>query len=138
MAQPHFVVKANEELEIMLAPYFAGFENCYFDIDGNVTTGFYYIKQIFSPDIKPIGFAITLSGKDNFLPELSVVAKNNETGHSMTRRFCFAVANATELGISDIVRPQSSSAPVYNLQGQRLSTPQRGLNIRQGHKFIKQ
>lgn len=138
MAQPHFVVKANEELEIMLAPYFAGFENCYFDIDGNVTTGFYDIKQIFSPDIKPIGFAITLSGKDNFLPELSVVAKNNETGHSMTRRFCFAVANATELGISDIVRPQSSSAPVYNLQGQRLSTPQRGLNIRQGHKFIKQ
>ena len=30
----------------------------------------------------------------------------------------------------------SSSAPIYNLQGQRLSTPQRGVNIVGGTKII--
>ena len=33
-------------------------------------------------------------------------------------------------------QPDSTSAPIYNLQGQRLSTPQRGVNIVGGKKII--
>ena len=33
-------------------------------------------------------------------------------------------------------QPDSSSAPIYNLQGQRLGTPQRGVNIVGGKKII--
>ena len=42
-------------------------------------------------------------------------------------------------GVSQVVHESqidSSSAPIYNLQGQRLGTPQRGVNIVGGKKII--
>jgi len=42
-------------------------------------------------------------------------------------------------GVSHVVhesQTDSSTAPIYNLQGQRLGTPQRGVNIVGGKKII--
>ena len=44
-------------------------------------------------------------------------------------------AIATDIAHPTIATPQS--APVYNLQGQRLSQPQQGVNISKGRKFMK-
>ncbi|MBQ8463911.1 MAG: hypothetical protein IJ544_07340 [Prevotella sp.] len=134
LAQPHFVIKANEAYTIDLRPYFAGFKT--FTVVDNAdaerpTNGFVWNFE-----------GTTLTVTDMFGDRLStiyVTVSDPDTGYQMTRQFGFAASDeAVAMGIthhSSLITPRSS-LDVYDLQGRQLAQPQRGINIQQGKKFI--
>ena len=48
-----------------------------------------------------------------------------------------AVTPAIAAGVTQPTIGAQPASPIYNLQGQRLSQPQQGVNISDGRKFVK-
>ena len=129
LAQPHFIIEGRRDYTIDLKPYFAGYKTFeVVDSDERPKDGFIHIfsgtdllvRDVFSNRIMSIG----------------VMVKDPTTGISLTRRFNFAAIGMAD-GIDELKSERPDvDAPVYNLQGQRLAVPQRGINIMQGRKVF--
>ncbi len=127
MAHPHFVMNAEEERVIDLRPYFAGLTDfTVIDDSLRATDGFIYsyegqqlkVQDVFGGRVKKLG----------------VTVKDSESDSTMTRWFYFFTIN----DFTGIAKPAAAAqpSPLYNLQGQRLSSAAKGINIRDGKKFV--
>ena len=131
LAHPHFRMVTGQELSIDLRPYFAGSREFTVVDDG----------------VRPTdGFAWSFSGttlrvNDSLggrLCQLVVAVTDRATGLQLQRRFYF-IATSGALGVEEVpAATQQAAAPLYNLSGQRLTAPQRGVNIQAGgRKFFR-
>lgn len=134
IAEPNFILIGMEEKSIDLKPYFAGFKNFeVVDDESRPDNGFIWRFE-----------GTTLSVHDLFgnymsrRASVNVTMKDPVTGISHTRKFNFATWGGTLLGIEEVNHHEESSpSPVYNLAGQRLTQPRKGINIQNGKKYIK-
>lgn len=129
LAQPHFIIEGGREYTIDLKPYFAGYKTFEIvDSDKRATDGFVYNFNGTSLQVRDLF--------GNRLKSIGVMVKDPTTGISLTRRFNFAAIGMAD-GIDELKSERPDvDAPVYNLQGQRLAVPQRGINIMQGRKVF--
>jgi hypothetical protein len=70
---------------------------------------------------------------------LTLHVVSTEKDVTMKRAFSVVKSNHPTLGIDAVTMNRTASAggSVYNLKGQKLSAPQKGLNVQKGRKFIK-
>ena len=149
MAHPYIIITPNGLGSIDLKPYFAGF----FGQNGkSVTPTFTCDTQtdIATPhsdqrsengvSVSINGSTMTVSVADFTSPTIlsyPITVDDGET--TFTQRFGVAVSSSTT-GIHEIANSQKPKANclLYNLHGQRLSQPQKGINIVDGRKVIIQ
>ena len=133
LANPHFIIGIEKPLTIDLTPYFAGFSSFTIVDDAErPSNGF-----IWSFD----GTSMTV--RELMLSRLTTVYVTATDGtHTVVRRFNFCSTDDESL-VEGIDAPTATAAagsdaavPVYNLAGQRLKAPQRGLNISAGRKIV--
>ncbi|MBR1401836.1 MAG: hypothetical protein IJ562_09720 [Prevotella sp.] len=118
MAEPNFIVSTGETKTIDLKPYFAGYKEFTATAEGATVNGNKLTFNATTGGLKVVNVTVT------------------EDGISFTRHFHFAVQGG-ETGIHELQsEPSANTDTVYNLTGQRLAKPQRGINIRNGRKFI--
>ena len=132
MAEPHFFLNGDQPLTIVLQPYFAGYKNPVYTVSPAQDNGADW-------QLSDDGTQLLLSCRDFNHGLNSVEVTATEGSISLTRRFNFVV-NAACAGITERVearQPCNNEKTCYNLAGQRLSQPQKGLNIQQGRKVIK-
>lgn len=138
MAQPNFIVALNEPVTIDLKPYFAGYSNFTVTLPEHLRNGTDW--QLSDDHVMQFQASIPL------LFHMPITVTDNSSGSTMTRIFNFAIgANPTNPdGINTPLSPASYESQeasgedtLYNLQGQRLNQPQRGLNIKKNRKFVK-
>jgi len=130
MAHPHFLLQTNVELSLDLKPYFAGYADFTVeDLTEHLRDGFVYAFN---------GTTMTVTDViGERVRQVKVTVIDKQTGNRMTRTFFFATPTGS-LGISGpSAATKESPAPVYNLQGQRLVSPQKGLNIQKGRKYFR-
>ena len=136
MAHPYVMIEPNGQGTIDLREHFAGF----FGQNGNnVTPTFTCDTQTdngVSIDIN--GTSMTVTVADFTSPTvLSYPITVNDGETTFTQRFGVAVNGGTT-GIATICTEQKANDVVYNLSGQRLAAPRRGLNIIGGKKVVIQ
>ena len=132
LAHPHFIVGVNQPLTIDLKPYFAGFKS-------------FTVVDMIEREDNGITWSFdgtTMTYKETLLLRTySIDVTVTDGTHTMTRRFNFCSTDDDSLlsinapAVRDSAANLTSSA-VYNLQGQRLPAPQRGVNISNGTKFV--
>ncbi len=118
IAEPNFIVKTGEKKSFDLKPYFAGYKAI------NATAEGASIE----------GTTLTFNASEGGLFKVNVTV--TEDGISLTRPFHFAV-QGENTGIVDVKNTdQQVDSPVYNLSGQRVSIPRKGIFIKDGKKII--
>ena len=132
LAHPHFIVGVNQPLTIDLKPYFAGFKS-------------FTVVDMIEREDNGITWSFdgtTMTYKETLLLRTySIDVTVTDGTHTMTRRFNFCSTDDDSLlsinapAVRDSAANLTCSA-VYNLQGQRLPAPQRGVNISNGTKFV--
>ena len=136
MAHPYLMIEPNGQGTIDLKPYFAGF----FGQNGNSVTPTFSLDEgmatgLYAPSIN--GSMLTVKAtKPNTqsVGRFNVTVSDGET--TFTQRFGVAISSGTT-GISEVRgKMEEVRGEVYNLQGQRLSQPQKGLNIINGKMVI--
>ena len=132
MAHPYLVIQPNGQGTIDLRQHFAGF----YGQNGNSVTPTYTVSNQgshFNPSIE--GSVLTIKASDTTSVGFCEVQVNDgET--TFTQRFGIAVSNGTT-GINEVRGKMEGERNVfYNLQGQRLSQPRKGLNIINGRKIV--
>ena len=136
MAHPYLMIEPNGQGTIDLKPYFAGF----FGQNGNSVTPTFSLDEgmatgLYAPSIN--GSMLTVKAtKPNTqsVGRFNVTVSDGET--TFTQRFGVAISSGTT-GISEVRgKMEEVRGEVYNLQGQRLSQPQKGLNIINGKKVV--
>lgn len=136
MAHPYIVIEPNGQGTIDLREHFAGF----FGQNGNnVTPTFTCDTQTdngVSIDINGTSMTVTVAGFTS-PTVLSYPITVNDGETTFTQRFGVAVSSGTT-GIATICTEQKADDAVYNLSGQRLAAPRRGLNIIGGKKVVIQ
>lgn len=70
---------------------------------------------------------------DHIVVEITV--KNNENGHSLTRTFTIKLTNSS--GINHVSTDERKGDSFYRLDGQKINTPQKGVNIIRNGKQAK-
>ena len=138
MAHPYIIITPNGQGTIDLKPYFAGF----FGQNGkSVTPTFTCDTQTDNGVSLSIdGSTMTVTVADFTSPTvLSYPITVNDGETTFTQRFGVAVTGSVT-GIHEIANSQKPKAncQLYNLHGQRLSQPQKGVNIVDGRKVIIQ
>jgi hypothetical protein len=134
MAHPYIMVATNGEASIDLKQHFAGF---YGQNGQSVTPSYTLDKQtngLYAPRID--GSTLTVKAtKPNTqsVDWLNVTVSDGET--TFTQRFGVAITGGAT-GIQNVNRETITNNRYYNLHGQRLSQPQKGLNIVNGKKVI--
>jgi len=134
MAHPYIMVATNGEASIDLKQHFAGF---YGQNGQSVTPSYTLDKQtngLYAPRID--GSILTVKAtKPNTqsVDWLNVTVSDGET--TFTQRFGVAITGGAT-GIQNVNRETITNNRYYNLHGQRLSQPQKGLNIVNGKKVI--
>ena len=135
MAHPYLMIEPNGQGTLDLKPYFAGF----FGQNGNSVT------PTFTCDTQTDnGVSISINGTSMLVTvadftspavlSYPITVSDGET--SFTQRFGVAVIGNTT-GISEVRgKMEEVRGEVYNLQGQRLTQPQKGLNIVNGKMVI--
>ncbi len=131
-AQPHFLADEEGNCTIKLQSYFAGFSQPIFGIEE-------YLRY------DGTGWMIDENGNMKVeigLPETALVTLHvvaTENGVMMRRAFNIVKSHHPTLGITPIsMKTETDKATsVYNLKGQRLPAPQKGLNIQKGRKYMK-
>ena len=135
MAHPYLMIEPNGQATLDLKPYFAGF----FGQNGNSVT------PTFTCDTQTDnGVSISINGTSMLVTvadftspavlSYPITVSDGET--SFTQRFGVAVIGNTT-GISEVRgKMEEVRGEVYNLQGQRLTQPQKGLNIINGKMVI--
>ncbi|MBQ1799688.1 MAG: hypothetical protein II011_02940, partial [Prevotella sp.] len=80
-----------------------------------------------------------LFGTDNSRREfILVTVKDPNTNITLTRPLHFATIGGNLSGIVEVRdNEQIKPSPIYNLAGQRIEQPQKGINIQNGKKYIK-
>ena len=138
MAHPYIIITPNGQGSMDLKPYFAGF----FGQNGkSVTPTFTCDTQTDNGvSVSINGSTMTVSVADFTSPTIlsyPITVDDGET--TFTQRFGVAVSSSTT-GIHEIANSQKPKANclLYNLYGQRLSQPQKGINIVDGRKVIIQ
>ena len=136
MAHPYLIIAPNEQGSIDLRQHFAGFfgqngkaveptftcdtqtdNGVSVDIDGSTMT--VTVAGFTSPTV--LSYPITVSdGETTFTQRFGVAVKGNTTG------------------IQNVNREPITNNRYYNLHGQRMSKPRKGLNIVDGRKIIIQ
>ena len=135
MAHPYLMIEPNGQGTLDLKPYFAGF----FGQNGNSVT------PTFTCDTQTDnGVSISINGTTMLVTvadftspavlSYPITVSDGET--SFTQRFGVAIISGTT-GISEVRgKMEEVKGEIYNLQGQRLTQPQKGLNIVNGKKVI--
>ena len=136
MAHPYIMVATNGEASIDLKQHFVGF---YGQNGQSVTPSYTLDKQtngLYAPRIDGSILTVKATKPDTqSVGWLNVTVSDGET--TFTQRFGVAITGGAT-GISEITNAQhpTPEAYHYNLHGQRLSQPQKGLNIINGKKVI--
>ena len=136
MAHPYIIMATNGEASIDLKQHFAGF---YGQNGQSVTPSYTLDKQtngLYAPRIDGSTLTVKATKPDTqSVGWLNVTVSDGET--TFTQRFGVAITGGAT-GISEITNAQhpTPDAYHYNLHGQRLSQPQKGLNIVNGKKVI--
>ena len=135
MAHPYLMIEPNGQDAIDLKPYFAGF----FGQNGTIVT------PTFTCDTQTDnGVSISIDGTSMLVTVagftsptiLSYPITVSDGITSFTQRFGVAVIGNTT-GISEVRgKMEEVRGEVYNLQGQRLTRPQKGLNIVNGKMVV--
>ena len=138
MAHPYILLKPGTNGTINLKEHFAGF----FGQNGQSVTPTFTCDTQTDNDVS-ISFdgatmlVTTSSSTSPCVHNYNITVNDGET--TFTQRFGVAVTGAAPTGVQEI-RSLSGEKPsvIYNLQGQRLCEPQKGINIQNGKKiFIK-
>ena len=135
MAHPYLMIEPNGQGTIDLKPYFAGF----FGQNGNsVTPTFTCDTQTdngVSVDINGTTMLVTVADFTSSTV-LSYPITVSDGATTFTQRFGVAIIGNTT-GIYEVRSKMSDvGGEIYNLSGQRLSQPQKGINIINGKKII--
>ena len=136
MAHPYIIMATNGEASIDLKQHFAGF---YGQNGQSVTPSYTLDKQtngLYAPRIDGSTLNVKATKPDTqSVGWLNVTVSDGET--TFTQRFGVAITGGAT-GISEITNAQhpAPDAYHYNLHGQRLIQPQKGLNIVNGKKVI--
>lgn len=134
MAHPYIMVATNGEASIDLKQHFAGF---YGQNGQSVTPSYTLDKQtngLYAPRIDGSILTVKATKPDTqSVGWLNVTVSDGET--TFTQRFGVAITGGTT-GIQNVNRETITNNRYYNLHGQRLSQPQKGLNIVNGKKVI--
>ena len=132
MAHPYLTVAAGQTSTLDVKPFFAGF----YGQNGNSVTPTYSVStdsSLFTASVSENTVSAHAS-QTSGIGYINVTVNDGET--TFTQRIGVAVTGGGS-GISELRRQaDTTSAPVYNLTGQRLAKPQRGLNIQNGKKYI--
>ena len=138
MAHPYIIITPNGQGSMDLKPYFAGF----FGQNGKIVTPTFTCDTQTDNGVSVSinGSTMTVSVADFTSPTIlsyPITVDDGET--TFTQRFGVAVSSSTT-GIHEIANSQKPKANclLYNLHGQRLSQPQKGINIVDGRKVIIQ
>ena len=89
--------------------------------------------QTYAADVTTLGVKII---QDKARLSAVALLLNTETGRVVNA----ARADIRPFGtaaVQSVAAPQQSAAPVYDLQGRRIATPQKGLYIQNGKKYVK-
>ena len=134
MAHPYIMVATNGEASIDLKQHFAGF---YGQNGQSVTPSYTLDKQtngLYAPRIDGSILTVKATKPDTQnVGWLNVTVSDGET--TFTQRFGVAITGGAT-GIQNVNRETITNNRYYNLHGQRLSQPQKGLNIVNGKKVI--
>ena len=134
MAHPYIMVATNGEASIDLKQHFAGF---YGQNGQSVTPSYTLDKQtngLCAPRIDGSILTVKATKPDTqSVGWLNVTVSDGET--TFTQRFGVAITGGAT-GIQNVNRETITNNRYYNLHGQRLSQPQKGLNIVNGKKVI--
>lgn len=134
MAHPYIMVATNGEASIDLKQHFAGF---YGQNGQSVTPSYTLDKQtngLYAPRIDGSTLTVKATKPDTqSVGWLNVTVSDGET--TFTQRFGVAITGGAT-GIQNVNRETITNNRYYNLHGQRLSQPQKGLNIVNGKKVI--
>ena len=134
MAHPYIMVATNGEASIDLKQHFAGF---YGQNGQSVTPSYTLDKQtngLYAPRIDGSILTVKATKPDTqSVGWLNVTASDGET--TFTQRFGVAITGGAT-GIQNVNRETITNNRYYNLHGQRLNQPQKGLNIVNGKKVI--
>lgn len=134
MAHPYIMVATNGEASIDLKQHFAGF---YGQNGQSVTPSYTLDKQtngLYAPRIDGSILTVKATKPDTqSVGWLNVTVSDGET--TFTQRFGVAITGGAT-GIQHVNRETITNNRYYNLHGQRLSQPQKGLNIVNGKKVI--
>ncbi|MCR4852101.1 MAG: hypothetical protein K5893_00740 [Prevotella sp.] len=131
MACPNFIVPLKQNVQVDLKPYFAGYSSFSVELPPEMDNG-----TSWSVDKQNV---LTFMGGIPQLFSLYVTAVDNNTGVRLKRQFNFAISETTSdpNAVRSIPMANEAQHPLYNLQGQQLQQPQKGINIQQGRKFVK-
>ena len=134
MAHPYIMVATNGEASIDLKQHFAGF---YGQNGQSVTPSYTLDKQtngLYAPRIDGSVLTVKATKPDTQnVGWLNVTVSDGET--TFTQRFGVAITGGAT-GIQNVNRETITNNRYYNLHGQRLNQPQKGLNIVNGKKVI--
>lgn len=134
MAHPYIIMATNGEASIDLKQHFAGF---YGQNGQSVTPSYTLDKQtngLYAPRIDGSTLTVKATKPDTqSVGWLNVTVSDGET--TFTQRFGVAITGGAT-GIQNVNRETITNNRYYNLHGQRLSQPQKGLNIVNGKKVI--
>ena len=135
MAHPYLIIAPDGMGTIDLKQHFAGF----FGQNGKSVTPTFSIDEgiengLYAPSID--GAMLTVKAtkpNTSSIGRFNVTVSDGET--TFTQRFGVAVTNGTT-GIQNVNREPITNNRYYNLHGQRLSQPQRGVIIQNGKKIV--
>ena len=137
MAHPYLVVAPNGQSSIDLRQHFAGFfgqngksVTPTFSLDSDIANGLY------APSINGSMLTVRATKPDTqSVGQFNVTVSDGET--TFTQRFGVAViGNTTGIYSIENGKLKMDNSEVYNLHGQRISQPQKGLNIINGKKVL--
>lgn len=127
MATPHLTIEAGQTGEIELKPLTAGF----------TTKLDYALPDLDGMMLKTEGDILSISAKSDYRGiQFFEIQISDEEGTIMNRRLAICVTGSST-HLDPIVNVGPHTEPIiYNLQGQRLAQPTKGINIIDGRKVI--
>lgn len=137
MAHPYLVIAPNGQGSIDLKQHFAGF----FGQNGKSVTPTFSLDEgiengLYAPGIDGTTLTVkALKPNTSSVGWFNVTVSDGET--TFTQRFGVAISGGAT-GIQNVQRSTPNVQRYYNLHGQRMSKPRKGLNIVDGRKVIVQ
>lgn len=134
MAHPYLIINSGSSASLELKPHFLGF----YGQNGNNVTPTYAVSTestLFTPSVVE-GLLSVTAGQSNGYGNISVTVNDGTT--SWSQRFGIAITNGAT-GISTVYCDTvvtNQKAPCYNLNGQRIEKPAKGIYIQNRQKII--
>ncbi len=134
MAHPYLIINSGSSASLELKPHFLGF----YGQNGNNVTPTYAVSTestLFTPSVVE-GLLSVTAGQSNGYGNISVTVNDGTT--SWSQRFGIAITNGAT-GINTVYCDTvvtNQKAPCYNLNGQRIEKPAKGIYIQNRQKII--